>query len=742
MKLASLGAKETYSKSLYKSCIATLLALSFISGSTAISLCEVTSESIADIETEYPLDDLAKLSIVGFEASISYVEGSAASVKLLGASETPTVFTDDAGVLTFTPSTCSEDSSDDISSASQTALAFGSFLMFLPNHFASTRGALLAATLIGSLAPAVFAQEEGCKPTLDIEITMPTGSQVTEKFGDTDYYLAANVSTVVWGYYEPDPVAALSMESGETVTVEVITHHSGHDYAKMIRGDPAIEEVFSWEAGQALEDKAEPKLPGTGVHIVTGPIEVVGAEIGDVIQVDILELDPRFNPETGKCYGTNSQKFAGYHYRVETKRDGTPYVRTGGTEAITVFEFIEDDDGNMLYGKPVYMYRYPNMTAPDGSNRTYDNNPAVVVPHEFDHGYNGDLIDPNPIQYPEGFNATVVSQRMQTGLIVTDEGGIKYLSPDLAKLDFKVPLRPHLGTLAVLPNNTAKYIDDAAEGGANTIPPGRFGGNVDDWRVGKGGTMFYNVEVPGGMVVVGDTHAAQGDSELAGTAMETSMTAKLRLTLHKAGSLPKKVTTMPFPLLETSTQFVVHGFAFDNYLDELEDPSDIFAEGASLDLAFMDCFLKTRAWMMDTFDLIEEEVIAIMTTAVDFGITQVVDGNWGAHADIPKWVFEEDDTPYDYSCTTSKGPARRHLKKRRTLRTSERRQLMQELGVDHSPEAYAGKLYDKVTKDCETCGDSMDRHMLAHKFLDAKLHFAQSQKKATERIMPLLQEMS
>eukprot|EP00980_Cylindrotheca_fusiformis_P022004 scaffold8882_cov86-Cylindrotheca_fusiformis.AAC.2 len=61
--------------------------------------------------------------------------------------------------------------------------------MFLPNHFASTRGALLAATLIGSLAPAVFAQEEGCKPTLDIEITMPTGSQVTEKFGETDHHL-------------------------------------------------------------------------------------------------------------------------------------------------------------------------------------------------------------------------------------------------------------------------------------------------------------------------------------------------------------------------------------------------------------------------------------------------------------------------------------------------------------------------------------------------------------------------
>jgi hypothetical protein len=244
------------------------------------------------------------------------------------------------------------------------------------------RGAILAWTLLSSLAPSAFAQEDTCLPALDIEITIPLEAQVTEKFGETDHYLAATVDTVTWGYYDPNATAAISMQSGETITVEVITHHSSHDYAKMIRGDPAVEEIFYWEAGQATEDKPEPKLIGTGVHLITGPIEVVGAEVGDVIQVDILELDPRYNPATGRCFGTNSQKFAGYQFRVETKLDGTPYVTTGGTEAITVFEFIEDDDGDMLYGKPVYMYRFPNMTAPDGSIRNIDNNPAVTIPHE------------------------------------------------------------------------------------------------------------------------------------------------------------------------------------------------------------------------------------------------------------------------------------------------------------------------------------------------------------------------
>ncbi len=136
--------------------------------------------------------------------------------------------------------------------------------------------------------------------------------------------------------------------------------------------------------------------------------------------------------------------------------------------------------------------------------------------------------------------------------------------------------------------------------------------------------------------------------------------------------------------------------------------------------------------MMDTFDLTEEETIAIMTTAVDFGITQVVDGNWGAHADIPKWVFEEGDTPYDYSCTTSKGPGRRSLSERRSLRTTERRQLMQEFGLEHSPEEYAQTLYQKVTKSCESCSELMDRHVLSHKMLDAKLHFAKAHKEKME----------
>lgn len=79
----------------------------------------------------------------------------------------------------------------------------------------------------------------------------------TEK---TDHYLAATVDTVTWGYYDPNATPKVTMNSGETITVEVISHHSSHDYAKMIRGDPAVEEVFAWEIGQSLLEKNEPKV--------------------------------------------------------------------------------------------------------------------------------------------------------------------------------------------------------------------------------------------------------------------------------------------------------------------------------------------------------------------------------------------------------------------------------------------------------------------------------------------------
>lgn len=52
----------------------------------------------------------------------------------------------------------------------------------------------------------------------------------------------------------------------------------------------------------------------------------------------------------------------------------------------------------------------------------------------------------------------------------------------------------------------------------DSIPPSYTGGNIDNWRIGKGATMYYPVAVPGALFSAGDPHASQGDSELCGTA--------------------------------------------------------------------------------------------------------------------------------------------------------------------------------------------------------------------------------
>ena len=87
----------------------------------------------------------------------------------------------------------------------------------------------------------------------------------------------------------------------------------------------------------------------------------------------------------------------------------------------------------------------------------------------------------------------------------------------------------------------------------------------------------------------------------------------------------------------------MHGFSFNNYLAELGDKaqSEIFAK-SSLDLAMRDAFRKMRHLLMTAKSLSEDEAISLMSVAVDFGVTQVADGNWGIHGILKKALFAGD----------------------------------------------------------------------------------------------------
>jgi acetamidase/formamidase len=168
-----------------------------------------------------------------------------------------------------------------------------------------------------------------------------------------------------------------------------------------------------------------------------------------------------------------------------------------------------------------------------------------------------------------------------------------------------VPLRPHFGTMGVAP---------AAPQRVSSVPPGDHGGNVDNWRIGAGGTMYYPIQVPGALLSVGDPHVSQGDGEVSGTALEASLNGLLRLTIRR--DLPFTV-----PVLETATELLVHGF------------------GDTLDEAMKAAALRTHGILQSYLGLSPVDAYSFMSVATDFTVTQVVDQRQGVHGRIDKRCF-------------------------------------------------------------------------------------------------------
>ena len=76
----------------------------------------------------------------------------------------------------------------------------------------------------------------------------------------------------------------------------------------MIKGDAGMESIYTWSEHTKRESFRGASGGGDGVHVLTGPIAVDGAEPGDVLKVEIMDLRPRANPD-GKTYGSNANAF-------------------------------------------------------------------------------------------------------------------------------------------------------------------------------------------------------------------------------------------------------------------------------------------------------------------------------------------------------------------------------------------------------------------------------------------------
>jgi acetamidase/formamidase/AraC-like DNA-binding protein len=408
------------------------------------------------------------------------------------------------------------------------------------------------------------------------------------------HHLPVDAAHVHWGFFSRALKPLIEIVSGDTITVETLSQHASDDPERMIVGDPGAESVFRWTpAGKGVDRRGAGPMDasiygrgageGFGVHICTGPIAVRGAEAGDVLEVRILDMAPRpsRHPDLqGRIFGSSVAAWWGYHYD-EFLSEPKP------REAVTIYEIFT---GTEPHAQAIYSYRWQPQTDPSGVlHQTYD--------------------------YP-GVPVAADTIRRRHGVL----DGIR------------IPLRPHFGVIGVAPREP---------GLVDSVPPAYFGGNLDNWRLGKGAAVYLPVSVAEALLSIGDPHAAQGDGELSGTAIECSMTGTFRVVLHKKADLAgRPFADLTYPLIETETDWVLTGFSHPNYLAEFgaKGQSEVYAK-SSLDLAMKDAFRKVRRFLMSTRGLSEDEAIALISAAVDFGVTQVVDGNWGVHAILSKRLF-------------------------------------------------------------------------------------------------------
>jgi acetamidase/formamidase len=167
--------------------------------------------------------------------------------------------------------------------------------------------------------------------------------------------------------------------------------------------------------------------------------------------------------------------------------------------------------------------------------------------------------------------------------------------------------RPFFGIMGLAPDPTMGRISSG--------PPGVHTGNLDNKDLIAGTTLFMPVHAPGALFSAGDAHAAQGHGEVDLTAIETGMRGKFQFIVRKDMKLV-------WPRAETPTHWIVMGLNPD------------------LDEGMKIAVRETIDFITKRFPgLTREEAYMIASVAVDYHVTQVVDGTKGVHGMIPKSIF-------------------------------------------------------------------------------------------------------
>ncbi len=300
------------------------------------------------------------------------------------------------------------------------------------------------------------------------------------------------------------------------------------------------------------------------------------------------------------------------HHRVWDRAIEPVLTVTPGTQL--TFE-IQDASGGQIT---------PDSDASVFANFDQTNVNPVTGPVSIDGAEPGDTLIVKIEDYrPSGWGWTgiipgfgLLADQFQTAALthwVYDPSGSR---PLLFSNQARIPLAPFAGTIGIAP----------AEAGPHAIiPPRSVGGNMDLRDLVAGATLYLPVAVPGALFSIGDTHAAQGDGEVCGTAIESPMEVTLRLDLIKgrAPAMPMVDAPARPPDLAASASMITTGIGPDLMTAARDAVSGMIDRlGRDRNLAAADAYM-------------------LCSVAGDLKISQIVDApNWTVSFHLPTAIFQ------------------------------------------------------------------------------------------------------
>ncbi|WP_026907205.1 acetamidase/formamidase family protein [Paucisalibacillus globulus] len=204
--------------------------------------------------------------------------------------------------------------------------------------------------------------------------------------------------------------------------------------------------------------------------------------------------------------------------------------------------------------------------------------------------------------------------------------------------DFK---EPAIKTFDLTRRNTTEFLDGIdlfikpfpgtigvalpEPGNHSVVPPGKNGGNMDIRHLTRGTKLYLPVWVEGALFSIGDTHAAQGDGEVCGTAIEASMETTVRFKLHKGKSIAEPqydIPGPPTPEADSKGYYVTTG------------------HGEDLMEASRNAIRYMIEHLIYTYGMSKQEAYMLCSITVDLRISEIVDApNWLVSAFLPKAIF-------------------------------------------------------------------------------------------------------